>query len=218
MAQQPRSKLKSFLMQKEMPDSLVMLLEGGEKEPLPLRKKGRGGWDEAEATLLSSNAVAVQCLRKNGTVIRSEKLENLTEDADSDADNREDRAIERHDRSLSNERREMAMILREQGVAIKEAYREGAEAASSAQGQLTELVSMLTSHLALAITNLHNVSVNLGNLIAEASGGEGDQHSANGDMIKSLLGTVLARQLGGGGPAMTPNEAANGAPHGKGKK
>src|SRR5271170_1822852 len=122
---------------------------------------GRTRWMTCEETVRSSGAVSVECLDKDSNIIRAARL---TDGDDDDDDAGEDAREKREAKAITRERRELAGVLDAYGNRMNQSFREGASAASVSQDKLVDLVEVLTAHLSMAITNLHNVSVNLANV------------------------------------------------------
>jgi hypothetical protein len=151
---------------------------------------GRYLWNEVEHTVKTSEAVAIECLDADGNVLRAHKL------VDDDGETFEVDDKDSATKNLSKAMREQAAMLDAYGRRMNEAFARGAEAASESQDKLVSLVEVLTQHLTLAITNLHNISTNYAQVVAAA--GTGDESSG----AQALLGLVAA--MTGKLPAHTP--------------
>jgi hypothetical protein len=191
--------LRSWLRRAPKPARLRIKTSDDEERIIELGA-GRTKWHACEETVRTSGAVSVQALDKDDKILRACRLS----EEDLEADDDEDKAQKRDERAIGKERRELAGVLDAYGKRMNDSFLAGAEAAGRSQENLVALVEVLTTHLSLAITNLHNVSVNLANVVQEASGG-GDNPNAG------LLGQVLALAAGGG-------QAAPAAPNGRSKK
>jgi len=183
--------LRAWLRRQPQPFSLRIRTEDGEERSIKLGD-GRDKWKVAEQTIATSRAVAVEALDAEGKLLRGEQLrEEPAAGADDGSDYDEKRAA----RAMQAQ----AAMLDRYGARLNEAFERGAAAANTGQENLVGLVEVLTTHLTMAITNLHNVSVNLGNIVSRGIGGgaEESQHDQNGQMLTQLLGQVALR-------AMTP--------------
>jgi F0F1-type ATP synthase epsilon subunit len=157
---------------------------------------GRYLWNEVEQTVLTAEAVAIECLDADGNVLRAKKLVN--DDGESfEADGKDDGS-----KNLSKAMREQAAMLDAYGRRMNEAFARGAEAASESQDKLVSLVEVLTQHLTLAITNLHNISTNYAQVVAAAGAEDG------GNSTQALMGLLGA--MTGKLPAAPQPPPANG--------
>src|SRR5208283_4971404 len=101
--------------------------------------------------------------------------------------------------ALAHDRVELAHVLAAFGAQLNEAFERGSASAGQSQDSLVSLVGMLTTHLTHAITNLHNVSVNLANVIqSTATGEELPQNGQNQQMLQQLLLMAGMKGLGSG--------------------
>jgi hypothetical protein len=195
--------LRAWLRRAPRPSKLRYKNADDETNNLELGS-GRTRFINAEKALKVAGAVTVEALTKDGSLIRAVEL-NGDDDDDGEDDTSPAKAV-------SKERRELAGILAAQGRAIADAYKEGANAASASSEQLTTLVDTLTQHLALAITNINNLSVNLANAIRAGAMPEGEPASnGNGEKLFAMLAPLL---MGAGiqPPAASPPKPA---PNGK---
>lgn len=209
--------MRNWLRQAPKPAKLKILTTTGEEQVIVLGQ-GRTRWLAAEETLATCGAVQVQCLDAQDNVLRGRRLseeegESLGQDPDSGGSNEAATEVARA-KAESRSFLGQAAMLEAYGRAINEAHRTGAEAASSSQDKLVSLVEVLTNHLSIAITNLHNVSANFSNLMQQMGGGRGDE-DGNGAMVQQLMTAAIAGMaarggLPGGAPAQT-----NGASKGK---
>ena len=197
--------LRAWLRKNPQPFSLRIRTEDGEERTIKLGD-GRDKWKVAEQTLAASRAVSVEAVAADGSVIRGEQLreETAASSGDDGADYDEKRAA----RTMLAQ----ASMLDRYGDRLNQAFDKGASAANTGQENLVALVEVLTMHLSSAITSLHNVSINLANVVARAGGGEETtQHDTNGQMLTQLLGQVAMRQMGGGDDEKPkPKPQANG--------
>lgn len=184
--------LRSWLRRAPKPSSLRIHTGDGEERIIDLGSK-RFRWNDCEQTVRASGATNIEALDKDGKILRAVKLtdEEVGSDSDEEARGKYD------DKLLTRQAQAQAAMLDRYGARMSEAFLAGAKAASSSQEKLVELVEVLTAHLGVAITNLHNVSVNLAN--AMQANVEGQGGDANGAMLAGLLTKVL-----GGGVAVAP--------------
>jgi hypothetical protein len=150
---------------------------------------GRFLWTEIERTIKSSEAVAVECLDASGNVLRAVKLseEDTQDGEDFEADRGGGAA------TVSKAMQAQATMLDAYGRRLNEAFQRGAAAASESQDKLVQLVENLTQHMTIALTNLHNISTNYANALAQQNDAS---DNGNGELLKGVLGLAL-----GGGPA-----------------
>jgi len=197
------SSLRNWLKRQPEPDSLRIRTQDDEERPIKL-EPGRYRWRSAEEAILNARAVVVECLSSSGEVLRSRKLEY-----EGDVEITDEQATEKAiAKAVHAKSAEMAHVLDRFGDRLNQAFDRGAAAANTGQENLVSLVEVLTSHLSLAITNLHNVSVNLANMVQQAAGGE--EPDRNGQMLSQLMTAVAAKALAPGGEAKPPA-----APNGK---
>jgi len=200
-----RRTLCGWLRAEPQPHSLRIRTEDGETKTIELTEKARNRWKTAEAAIHAARAVACECLNKAGSILRSRTLEPEDEDAGPGDKDPVEAVRRKYERQVSTERQELAAVLDRYGDRMNEAFDRGAAAAGTSQENLVSLVEVLTTHLAHAITNLHNVSVNLANVVQATATGEdapalGGQ---NGALLVNLLTQALAKGggLGGNGTA-----------------
>jgi hypothetical protein len=191
--------LRAWLRRAPKPFKLRIKDVDGEERDI-LLGKGRTRWHATEETVRTSGAVSVQCLSEDGTILRAQRLSEDDIEADPETD-----GAKQADKAVSKERRELAGLLDAYGNRMNQSFREGAAAASVSQDKLVELVEVLTGHLAIAITNINNLSVNLSNAI-QATARDGD---GGGSQNAALLAQVMGLALGAG-PSHPP--APNGKP------
>jgi hypothetical protein len=187
--------VRAFIGRAPRPKRVRYRMPDGEERILEVRKGGKRLWDEMVSTIKTSGAVTLECLSEDGTLIRGKSLDE--EDSESFE------AAGDATKDLSKAMREQAAMLDAYGRRMNEAFQRGAEAASSSQDKLVELVQVLTQHLTIAITNLHNISTNYAQVLAQASEG-GEQ----GQGTQALMGLVAA--MTGKLPMTTPSTESNG--------
>lgn len=183
--------LRAWLRRQPQPFSLRIRTEDGEERSIKLGD-GRDKWKVAEQASATSRAVSVEAVSADGTILRGEQLrEETAAGADEGGDYDEKRAA----RTMMAQ----ASMLDRYGDRLNQAFDRGAAAANTGQENLVGLVEVLTTHLTMAITNLHNVSVNLANIVARGGGAEDpSQHDQNGAMLQGLLGQMAMRAMGQG--------------------
>lgn len=196
--------LRAWLRRQPQPFSLRIRTEDGDERTIKLGD-GRDKWKVAEQSIATSRAVSVEAVSADGTILRGEQLrEEPTAGADDGGDYDEKRA--------ARVMQAQAQMLDRYGDRLVQAFKEGAAASNAGHENLVDLVGMLTTHLTMAITNVHNMSVNLSNLVARAGGGGGDesQHDQNGQLLTQLLGQVAMRAMTPGGKPDESKPASNG--------
>jgi hypothetical protein len=185
------SALREWLRKRPHPAQVRVRTEDGEERMLGISADTRGRWKSLEESVLASDARVVELLDKEGAIIRAQRIE-----FDEDGEEQYDERRKNEERRVSRERRDLADFCDVYGKRLNEAYERGAAAANTGQENLVSLVEVLTNHLSLAITNLHNVSVNLANMVTEHAGDEG----GSGTALERVLGAVAVRSLGGPQP------------------
>lgn len=207
--------LRSWLKRVPKPAKLRIRTVDGEERIIELGDGVRVRWHVVEETVRTSGAASVECLDLKGGILRAQRLITTEEDPDA-----EDDPVKSAGKQLARERTELANVLDRFGDRIKEAYLAGAQASSMSQDKLVDLVETLTSHLSVAIVNMHNVSTNLANIVqtnAEtvASLQQAIATSGGEEGREKLLGQVLGIALSGGKPPTPPPVTT--PPNGKGK-
>jgi hypothetical protein len=201
----PGSPLRSWLRKSPRPSRVRVHTADGEERIIELPADTRSRWKIVEESVIACGAERVECLDEKGAVIRAQRLE-LDDDTGSPADTYE-KQRKSDERMMSRTRLEMAQFAEAYGTQLNRAFDRGAAAANTGQENLVGLVEVLTTHLSLAITNLHNVSVNLANMVTE--GGEGEGADTNSKLLAQVVGAAAMRAVGGAGAEH---------PNGKGKK
>lgn len=179
--------LRSWLRKAPKPARLRLHTADGEERFVELGDK-RFKWIAVEETVRTAGAAKIEALDKDGSILRATRLSEEETDAEDDHDARG----KYDERLLAKDRLAMAAMLDRYGARMSEAFAQGAKAASASQDKLVNLVEVLTEHLTLAITNLHNVSVNLANVVQAAAEGEGNSDK-NGALLTGLLSRVLTQ-------------------------
>jgi hypothetical protein len=202
-----------WLRRQPNPAKIRIRLDNGEERIIePAAKNKRGRWKVVEATIKAyPNVSAVEKLDKNDASLDAfTDFDGEEEDDSSRSFSKEMAAAdERREAGLSRDRREIALVLDRYGDRLNEAFDRGAAAASVSQENLVNMVESLMAHWTMAITNLHNVSINLANAL---QGQEGQEPSSmTPQLLAQVIGMAAAKAMG---PAATP---PNGEPP-KGKK
>jgi hypothetical protein len=192
--------LRSWLRRAPKPKKLRIKTGDGEERVIELGK-GRYLWNEVEQTVRTAEAISVECLDGEGTILRATKL--------SEEDGEDGPEVSKEDKSLSKAIRDQAAMLDRYGARLNEAFAMGSKAASQSSDKLVELVEVLTNHLAIAITNVNNLSVNLSNALQAANPESPEQNPA-----MAMVTAMLQAKMMGPANATTPATPTNG----KGKK
>ena len=175
-----------------------------EEKIVTVEAASRTRWKDLEEAILALDPRTVEALDASGNILRAQKIAAVDDD-DAPAEN----ARKQEDKRVAYERRELAAFAEAMGRQLNSAFERGAAAANTGQQNLVELVDNLTQHLSLAITNLHNASVNLANMVQQ----QADQGTSGSDgALNHMLGAIATRALSGG--LATPPVA----PNGKGKR
>lgn len=190
--------LRTWLRRNPKPARIRVRMEDGEERYIELPAGQRHRWQTVETSVLTSGAEVVECLDAKGVIIRAQKIEDTEEvRGDHERDRlREDLTKETRSREevVARERRELGIVLDRYGDRLNEAFQRGAEAAGVSQENLVNLVEALTAHLSMAITNLHNVSVNLANIV-QSQAGDGEGNATNNELLGKVLGLVAAKAM-----------------------
>lgn len=195
------SKLRMFLRAAPQP-AKVRARKGDDEQDIALADQVRHRWRIAEEACLSWGADSVEALDPKGAILRTFTLSEPDDEgklARSASDGR------------ASEMKGMAAMLDRYGDRMNEAFTRGAEAAGTSQENLVALVEVLTAHLSHAITNLHNVSVNLANVISGKDVDEGTVPQSQA-ALQGLLTQIAGRMLATNTP---PPPAPNGKAGGK---
>jgi hypothetical protein len=188
-----------------------ILLRTGELErfiEIPGDAKNR--WKTVEECVVNSGAEVVECLDEKGSLLRSHKLDESEQGGDDRDVLREEMnaAAKEKDGHIARIQHEQALMLDRYGDRLNEAFDRGAAAASVSQENLVNMVESLMAHWTMAITNLHNVSINLANAL------QGQETTEAGSMTPQLLAQVIgmaaAKAMGPATPPSPPNGAEKG--------
>jgi hypothetical protein len=194
--------LRAFLRRQPQPVRLRVRTDEDETRIIELSPDVRNRWKAAEEAVIGARAVLVECLDKSDSILRAQKLE--VEGADDDA---EDGGSSRDlSKAIMKERRDIAALVDAIGRNYNDAFDRGAKAANTGQENLVALVEMLTNQFASAMTNLHNVSVNLAHFIqASASETTEDGEGGNGKLMERVLALAATKAMGGAPDAHATN-------------
>lgn len=201
--------LRAWIRQEPQPHHLRIHTVDDEVKDIQFTENLRNRWKAAEEAIRALKAVTVECVNKDGDVLRAREIAYY-DDEDTGGKTVSDRADEARrnmNRAVVEDRREMANMFDRYGDKLCEAFERGAAASASNQENMVSLVEVLTTHLGIAITNLHNVSVNLANVHAQREGVEDPGIGGNADLIKQLLGAAALKAVGSGtmgGPVKPP--------------
>lgn len=206
MAFDPK-KLRGWLRQAPQPSEIRIKDADDESRLIALDDNVRNRWKHAEAAVLGAQARVVECLDAKGKILRTVFLED-----DDTAEEVGALARATDSANRSREVKEMALMLDRYGDRMNEAFDRGAAAAGTSQDHLVSLVEVLTGHLSMAITNLHNVSVNLANFVAGKEPGDDTSQPQSQLALQNILG-LLAAQVARGAvdPAAGTPPQQNGA-------
>jgi len=188
--------LRSWLRRAPKPKKLRIKTGDGEERVIELGK-GRYLWNEVENTVRTAEAISVECLAEDGTILRATRL------ADADDEDAAEPAS-REDKTLGKAIRDQAAMLDRYGARLNESFAMGAKAASQSSDKLVELVEVLTNHLAIAITNVNNLSVNLSNALQATQSPDGEE-SGNAKLLQGVLALAMGQK-----PSASPEPPPNG--------
>jgi hypothetical protein len=196
--------LRSWLRRQPQPSEVRIVNEDDEEKVIKLSSDARNRWKGAEEAIYSARARTVQCIDAEGAIIRAMKLET---DAEGNELDDADVMAKRYEKELKGERRELALVIDRYGDRLNEAFERGAQAANVSQDNLVQLVTILTNQLGLAITNVHNLSLQYAQVLQN----QGDDGGGRSDeLLRTVIGGAVSRAMGGRG--------ANGQTNGKTRK
>jgi len=178
-------KLRGWLTRGQRPLKLRLKMADGDERIVELRKGAkRLPWEEILSTIASSGAVSIEKLGVNDAILAGR---NLDEDDEDDFDvGKEDKT------TLGKAIRDQAAMLDRYGARLNESFAMGAKAASASSDKLVELVEVLTNHLAIAITNVNNLSVNLSNALQATGSGPDGEESQSTKMLQGVMAMITA--------------------------
>ena len=190
--------LRYWLKKKPVPTKIRVKTEDGEEQLIEVGH-ARDRWHATEEAVRACGAATIQALDSKGVVLRASRLTESDAEADDDDDAKE----KYDDKLLTRDRRDQAAILDRYGARMNEAFHAGAQAAGVSQDHLVALVETLSGQLAGAIVSVHNMAVNLANVVqsnaqqvaelraALIEGAAENGTGQSGEAMK-LLQTVLA--------------------------
>jgi hypothetical protein len=187
------SKLRTWLRQAPQPDEVRIRDEQDEVRVIALDENVRNRWKHAEQAVIGARAVVVECLDAKGKILRTLQLKD-DEDGEGAAAGK-GAALVAPDMQWKG----IAAIVDRIAERHNEAFDRGAAAASNSSDSLVGLVEVLTSHLSLAITNLHNVSVNLANAISGRDTSDEPQNGQSSQALQALIAQVAVKAMSTGG-------------------
>jgi len=193
------SSLSRWLKKAPQPTSIRYTTDEDEERVLAVTGTANNRWRAAADDLESLKARRVECLDKEGSVLRVTLLGTDPEMGD---------AAERQSKAAAKENASLSLVLDAQGRRISEAYMAGAEAASRGQDNLVQVVNILTTQWSATMQSLHNVSMNLAKLARQAGQDEGQDEDTMGPAIQQMLGIAAMKMMGnmgGGGEAAAAN-------------
>jgi hypothetical protein len=202
--------LRSWLRRNPQPAEIRVINEDDEEKVIKLSSDARNRWKGAEEAIYSARARSVQCLDADGAILRAMPI---TTDAEGNEVDDSEVLAKRYEKELKGERRELGLVLDRYGDRLNEAFERGAAAANVSQDNLVQLVQILTQNLSMAITNIHNLSLQYGQLLQQ-NDGDGGSSSRNDELIRTVLGGAVQRAMGGMGGGGGGNGKPNGKPNG----
>jgi len=178
-------KLRGWLTRGQRPLKLRLKMADGDERIVELRKGAkRLPWEEILSTIASSGAVSIEKLGVNDAILAGRAL---------DDDDEEDFDVGKEDKTtLGKAIRDQAAMLDRYGARLNESFAMGAKAASASSDKLVELVEVLTNHLAIAITNVNNLSVNLSNALQATGSGPDGEESQSTKMLQGVMAMITA--------------------------
>ena len=178
-------KLRGWLTRGQRPLKLRLKMADGDERIVELRKGAkRLPWEEILSTIASSGAVSIEKLGVNDAILAGRAL---------DEDDEEDFDVGKEDKTtLGKAIRDQAAMLDRYGARLNESFAMGAKAASASSDKLVELVEVLTNHLAIAITNVNNLSVNLSNALQATGSGPDGEESQSTKMLQGVMAMITA--------------------------
>jgi hypothetical protein len=147
---------------------------------------GNAKWAKVEKAALTWGAEKLEALDKSGDMIDAFSMNEDDEGKLSKDDGKSGGA---HDY------RGLAQVIDRIAARHNEAFNAGAASAAQTVGALTEMVDTLTSHLSLAITNVHNLSINLAHAI---SGQDQPEPQSQGNPMLERVLVAAATSMGAG--------------------
>lgn len=187
--------LRAFLRRSPQPYKLRIRTQAGQERVIELPQSKRR-WADIEASVRSTGAIDVECLDKEGGIIRACSLT----DEDLELDDAPPNAQAAHDEKIVTKALvAQAQMLDRYGARMNDAYERGARAASATQAELVELVRVLTENYNAAIVNMHNLAANLAQQMIETATNGGDG-GGNGALVEKVIGVLAGGSLGAAMP------------------
>jgi hypothetical protein len=156
------SELGKWLRCKPMPSKVRCIRDDGTAQIVEVHADKRGGWLEAEETIITLDPWKLEALSADEKIIHRARPFRDHEDEAGD-DGSDDGKKKKKPAG-----QQMDRVIHAVGDAVRDAYKAGAEAASTAQDKLLslvdkqhELVDKLTQHLSAAIENHHRTAAQL---------------------------------------------------------
>ena len=204
--------LRTWLRRKPTPHRIRIRLAEGDERYIDIPGDNRNRWQTVETCVLNSGAEVVECLDEIGALLRSQQLEDTEEvKGEGERDHLRDelsKEVQGREAHIAKVQREQALMLDRYGDRLNEAFDRGAAAASVSQENLVNMVESLMQHWTMAITNLHNVSINLANAL---QGQESpDAGSMTPQLLAQVIGMAAAKAMGPASPSSPPNGAEKG--------
>lgn len=180
--------LRAWLRRAPKPRKLRLHVDGDER--IVDLGSGRCKWAEVEQTVTNARPSLVECLDDNGEILRSHILE---EEPSSDA------AGAPEEKLVSRTQQGMAAVIDAYGKRMVDAFRAGSESSAVVQQDLMQMVAELSHHHMAAIANMHNLAVNLSQLVQQNAELAGRESAGAGDGSKSdqIVGLLTAMITGG---------------------
>jgi hypothetical protein len=208
--------IRSFLRRTPKPHKVRVENADGVERFIPT-DNARTRWHSVEESVRNARAVLVECIDKEGQVLRSMRLDEGEEEEDGASGYAQQRKGE--EALIAKDRGQMAAMFDAYGKRIAAAYEAGAAAASQSQDKLVILVETLTENLTAAIVNLHNIAVSHAEQlqvharqVAMLTQGEGE-----GGTSSAALMQLAAAAMGVRPPAAPGGVDVNVNVNGKGK-
>jgi hypothetical protein len=192
----PLSDLRKWL-RKLAPAKVLMRKDEEERTVAVNHKSATQKWANVEKAILSWGAEKVEALNGSGEIL---DVFNLGEDEEEKVD------LGKGGDKSGHDYRGLASIIDRIAARQNEAYAAGADSNSKTVEQMVTIVDTLTSHLSMAITNVHNLSVNLASVIAGQEAPE--QQNPNSPMLERVLGMAVAHASGMPAPQQAPPNGA----------
>lgn len=152
---------------------------------------GNQKWAKVENAAVKWGAEKLEALDKGGDMLDAF---SMTDDDDGPRAGKDDGKTPHDYRGLAN-------VIDRIAARHNEAFAAGAESASRTVESMVTIVDTLTGHLSLAITNLHNVSLNLANAVA---GQETQEQAAHNPMLERVLVAAATGMTNMGNPVPPP--------------